>query len=84
MTSSVDGGELLASRPRRFTPEDRAPDSHSIGVWVDPRVGLEAVERRRIFPHRDSNSYPLAVQPVAIPTALWKEMDVKIGVWGGE
>jgi hypothetical protein len=30
-----------------------------------PRAGLDDMERRIIFPYRDSNSYPTAIQPVA-------------------
>jgi hypothetical protein len=30
--SALDGGEWSASRPCRFTPEERAPGTHQIGV----------------------------------------------------
>jgi hypothetical protein len=46
LTSAVDGGDLSASRPGRFTIEERASCSQWIGDWVDPRVGLDAVEKR--------------------------------------
>jgi hypothetical protein len=32
---------------------------------VGPRTGLDDVEKRKYCPYRDSNSDPLAVQPVA-------------------
>jgi hypothetical protein len=36
-----------ASRPGRFTPEERAPGTHWIGGWVGPRVDLEGLEKRK-------------------------------------
>jgi hypothetical protein len=47
LTSAL-GDEWSTLRPDRFTPEDRAPGSHWIGGWMDPRVGLAAVEERKI------------------------------------
>jgi hypothetical protein len=41
------GGERLASRPGRFTPEERAPCTHYTGGLVGPRVGLDAVEKKK-------------------------------------
>jgi hypothetical protein len=32
---------------------------------VDPRTGLDDVEKRKFLTYRDSNSDPSAVQPVA-------------------
>jgi hypothetical protein len=37
-----------ASRPGRFTPGERAPDTHWIGSWVGPRAGQDAVEKGKI------------------------------------
>jgi hypothetical protein len=34
LTSVLDGGELSASRPCRFTPRERALGTHWIGGWV--------------------------------------------------
>jgi hypothetical protein len=42
-----DGGELSASRTGRFTPGEGVPCTHSIGGWVGPRTGLDAVEKRK-------------------------------------
>jgi hypothetical protein len=37
LTSELVGGEWSASRPRRLT--------HWIGGWVDPRAGLNEIEK---------------------------------------
>jgi hypothetical protein len=62
LTHVRNGGEWAASCPGRFTPGQRAPGSHSI-VWVGPRAGLDAVEKRK-NPAPVGNQTP-AVQPVA-------------------
>jgi hypothetical protein len=46
LTSALVGGEWSASRPGRFTPGERVPGTHWIGGWVDPRPGLDDVEKR--------------------------------------
>jgi hypothetical protein len=43
------GGEWSASRPGRFTTGERAPSTRWIGGWVDPRAGLDDVEKRRFL-----------------------------------
>jgi hypothetical protein len=48
LTSVLDGGEWSASRPCRFTPGERAPDTHWIGGWMGPRASLDAVVKRKI------------------------------------
>jgi hypothetical protein len=50
LTTALVGGEWSASRPGRFTSGERAPGTHWIGGWVDPRAGLEDEERRNILP----------------------------------
>jgi hypothetical protein len=45
LTSALAGGEWSASRPGRFTPGDRAPGTHWIGGWVDPRTSLDDLEK---------------------------------------
>jgi hypothetical protein len=66
LTSALDGGQWSASRPGRFTPRERAPGTHWIGGWVDPRAVLEAVMKRKISrPRRESNPRTPIVQPVA-------------------
>jgi hypothetical protein len=44
LTSALVGGEWSASRPG-----ERAPGTHWIGCWVDPRAGLDNVEKRKIL-----------------------------------
>jgi len=56
MTSAVDGDELSASRPGRFTPRKRAPRTHCIGGWVGPKAGLELVKRKIPSLCRNSNN----------------------------
>jgi hypothetical protein len=49
MTSTPDGLESSAERPDRFTPGERAPGIHWIGGWVDPRAGLDDVEKGKFL-----------------------------------
>jgi hypothetical protein len=67
LTSALDGDEWSASRLGRFTPRERAPDTHWIGGWVGSRAGLDVAvkikipsppppENRTIEP-RSSSSY---------------------------
>jgi hypothetical protein len=44
LTSALAGGEWSASRSGRFTP-----GAHWIGGWVDPRAGLDDVEKRKFL-----------------------------------
>jgi hypothetical protein len=39
LTSALDGGELSASQPGRFTPGEWAPDTHWIRARVSPKAG---------------------------------------------
>jgi len=48
MISALDGGDLSASGPGRFTPTERVPGIHWIGSWVGGRGDEE------------KNSQPLA------------------------
>jgi hypothetical protein len=54
-TSTLFGGEMLASCSGRFTAGENA----FIRCWVGPRTGLDDVERR--------NSDPSVIQPVVNP-----------------
>jgi hypothetical protein len=49
LTSALFGGEWLTSRPGRFTPGERVPGTHWVGGWVDPRTGLDDVEKRKFL-----------------------------------
>jgi hypothetical protein len=43
------GGERSVSRPCRFTPGESAPDIHWVGAWVDPRIGLDDVDKLKFL-----------------------------------
>jgi hypothetical protein len=49
LTSALAEGEWSASRPCRYTPEERALGTHWRGGWVGPRAGLEDVEKRKFL-----------------------------------
>jgi hypothetical protein len=49
LTSALVGGEWSVSCPGRLTPGEKAPGTHWIGGWVDPRVGLDDVEKWIFF-----------------------------------
>jgi hypothetical protein len=46
MTSALAGGEWLASRPGLFTSGEIASGTRWIGGWVDPRAGLDDLEKK--------------------------------------
>jgi hypothetical protein len=45
LTLALAGGEWSAARTGRFTPGERAPGTHWIGGLVDPRAGLDDMEK---------------------------------------
>jgi hypothetical protein len=49
LTSVLVGGDWSASRLGGFTPGKRAPGTHWIGAWVDPRTGLDNLGKRKIL-----------------------------------
>jgi hypothetical protein len=49
LTSVLVGSEWSASRPCCFTPEEDPHHIHWIGVWVDPRAGLDDAEKRKFL-----------------------------------
>jgi hypothetical protein len=64
LTSAIVGGDRSASRPSRFTPGERAPGAHWIGDWVDPRAGLDDMEKKFLnLPGLELD--PSVVQPIA-------------------
>jgi hypothetical protein len=72
LTSVLGGGEWSASRPGRFTPKERTPDTHWIGGWVGPRAVLEVVVKWKIpSPSRKSNPITPIFQSVAQPYTDW-------------
>jgi hypothetical protein len=49
LSSALVGGEWSALNPGRFTPGERAPGTYWIEHWVDPRDGLDDVEKREFL-----------------------------------
>jgi hypothetical protein len=49
LISTLTGGERAASRPRCFIRRKRAPGTHWIGGWMDPRPGIYDVEKRKFL-----------------------------------
>jgi hypothetical protein len=49
LTSALVGDEWSASRPCRFTPEERACGTLWRAGWVGPRTGLDDVEMRKFL-----------------------------------
>jgi hypothetical protein len=45
LTSALVGGEWSATRPCRFTPGKEPPVPIFIGGWVDPRAGLDDMQK---------------------------------------
>jgi hypothetical protein len=70
LISSLDGGQWSASLPGRFTPGQTAPGTQRIGGRVGPRLGLEAVEKRKAL--SPAGNLTPAVQPVARHYADWQ------------
>jgi hypothetical protein len=63
---------MEVSGPGRFTPRVRAPGTHWIGDWVDPRAVLDAVVKRKIpSPRWESTPRTPIVQPVAQRYTDW-------------
>jgi hypothetical protein len=62
----LDGSELSASRPDRFTARERTLGTDWIGGFVGPRAVLEALVKRKIRnPRHESNPRTPLIQPVA-------------------
>jgi hypothetical protein len=49
LTSALAGEEWSALRLGRFTSGERATVTHWIGGWVDPRAGLDDMEKRQFL-----------------------------------
>jgi hypothetical protein len=64
------GGEWTTLHPCCFTPGQRAPFTHSIEGWEDPRFSLDISERRKTCPYWESNPSRLAHSLVSILTEL--------------
>jgi hypothetical protein len=59
LTLALAEGERSALRPGRFIPGERAPATHSIGGWVDPRAGLDQVEKIQFLTLTGLELWPL-------------------------
>jgi hypothetical protein len=54
LTSELDGGECLASRPGRFTPGKKPPGTRGIEGWAGPRACVDnAKKRKTCCPYRE-------------------------------
>jgi hypothetical protein len=62
---------VVSSTPLPLYPRERVPGTHFVGGWVDPRAGLDHMEKWKFLPHRDSYSRPPIVQPVASRYTDW-------------
>jgi hypothetical protein len=47
LTSALARDERSASSLGRFIPRERAPGTHCVRGWVDPRAGLDDLEERK-------------------------------------
>jgi hypothetical protein len=73
LTSALVGGEWSASRPGRFTPGDRAPGTHWIRGWVDPRADLDDVEWRIFL-----TSPGLELRPLGRPASRYTDCAIPV------
>jgi hypothetical protein len=65
-TSALVGGEQSVSRPGSFTLGERTPGTRRVGGWVNTRVGLDDVEKRKFLTLPGLfNSDPSVVQLLA-------------------
>jgi hypothetical protein len=65
LTSALVGGEFSVTSPGGFTSWERSPGTLRVGGWVDTRAVRTTWRRENSCPHRDWNSDPLVVQPIA-------------------
>jgi hypothetical protein len=90
LTSALVGGEWSASRPNRFTPGEKAPDTLWIAGWMDPRTSLGDMEKRKFLilpghelrpigcPTRSQSLYRLPCS--YLPLSVWDRYDFV--TWG--
>jgi hypothetical protein len=64
LTSALGGGEWSSSRLGRFILRERAPGTHWIGGWADPRASLDVVVKG-IIPISCRDSKIQIIRPVA-------------------
>jgi hypothetical protein len=77
LTSTIAGGEWSASHPGRFTPGEKR-SRYPLKRRLDgpPNRSGRRGEEKIIDTTWDSNSDPSVVQPVAIPTALSRLLQI--------
>jgi hypothetical protein len=59
LTLALDVGEWSVSRPCRFTLGETASVTKWMGGWVDPRAGLDDMEKRKFLPSTGLELRPL-------------------------
>jgi hypothetical protein len=62
-TAALAEGEWSALRPDRFTLGERAHGTHWIRGWMDPRAGLDDVEKRQFLPTVTRTPTPRSSNP---------------------
>jgi hypothetical protein len=60
LTSALVEGEWSASRPGRFTSDERASGTHWVGRWMDPNAGLNYMEKWKLLTLPWNELRPLA------------------------
>jgi hypothetical protein len=63
---------LVSFNPRVLYRRETAPGTHWLGGWVDPRAGLDAVEKWKFLPPGTRTPTPWSSSPYlfVVPTAL--------------
>jgi hypothetical protein len=78
LTSALVEGEWSASRPYRFTPGERAPSTHWLGGWVEPRAGMDDAGKKKFL-----NLPELELRPLGRPARSQSLYRLRYpGSWG--
>jgi hypothetical protein len=78
LSLALAGGEWSASRSSYCTLGERAPGTHWIGGWVDPRAGLDDVEKRKFVTLPGLELHLSVIQPIASRYTDYTTMAPKI------
>jgi hypothetical protein len=71
LTSALDGGEWSASRPGRYTPEERAPPLYPLARRLGgSQSGSGRCEEKKNLPLLGIEHLPSSPQPVVTPSDL--------------
>jgi hypothetical protein len=62
LTSALAAGDWSASHTGYFTPGEKAPGTHWIEGWVDPRASLNDMKKKKFL-----NLLALKLQPLGRP-----------------